>query len=92
MGRDRYSVSDGDVPRCAETARGGFQRTVSAHFVRLLRLESRTTCKDILCRLFFRFFTQNTGWTLPALFSMLRDLRDLAFDVSFLLDMLVLVF
>lgn len=33
-------------------------------------------------RLFFRFFSQNTGWTLPALFSMLRDLRDLAHDVS----------
>ncbi|KAI6152430.1 hypothetical protein BKA82DRAFT_4111168 [Pisolithus tinctorius] len=32
---------------------------------------------------FFRFFTQNTGWTLPALFSMLRDLRDLAHDADF---------
>ncbi|KAI9569279.1 hypothetical protein HD554DRAFT_599157 [Boletus coccyginus] len=36
-----------------------------------------------LISLFFRFFTQNTGWTLPALFSMLRDLRDLAFDADF---------
>ncbi|KIJ69749.1 hypothetical protein HYDPIDRAFT_142294 [Hydnomerulius pinastri MD-312] len=35
-----------------------------------------------LISLFFRFFTQNTGWTLPALFSMLRDLRDLAFDAD----------
>lgn len=33
-------------------------------------------------RLFFRFFTENRGWTLPALFSILRDLRDLAFDVN----------
>lgn len=33
-------------------------------------------------RLFLRFFAANTGWTLPALFSILRDLRDLAFDVS----------
>ncbi|KAH7930624.1 hypothetical protein BV22DRAFT_1028085 [Leucogyrophana mollusca] len=32
---------------------------------------------------FFRYFTTNTGWTLPALFSMLRDLRDLAFDADF---------
>ncbi len=32
--------------------------------------------------LFLRFFANNTGWTLPALFSILRDLRDLAFDVS----------
>ncbi|EPS98745.1 hypothetical protein FOMPIDRAFT_46713 [Fomitopsis schrenkii] len=31
---------------------------------------------------FLRFFAQNSGWTLPALFSILRDLRDLAFDVS----------
>ncbi|KAH0840307.1 hypothetical protein J3R83DRAFT_1317 [Lanmaoa asiatica] len=37
----------------------------------------------ILYRLFFRFFTQNTGWSLPVLFSMLRDLRDLAFDADF---------
>ncbi|KAF8138995.1 hypothetical protein EV363DRAFT_1208984 [Boletus edulis] len=36
-----------------------------------------------LISLFFRFFTQNTGWTLPALFSTLRDLRDLAFDADF---------
>src|SRR6266446_7325083 len=34
------------------------------------------------CRLFLRFFTENRGWTLPALFSILRDLRDLAMDVS----------
>jgi hypothetical protein len=34
-------------------------------------------------RLFLRFFTENRGWTLPALFSILRDLRDLAFDVGF---------
>lgn len=33
--------------------------------------------------LFLRFFTENRGWTLPALFSILRDLRDLAFDVGF---------
>lgn len=32
--------------------------------------------------LFLRYFQTNTGWTLPALFSILRDLRDLAFDVS----------
>ncbi|KAG2099317.1 hypothetical protein BD769DRAFT_1426537 [Suillus cothurnatus] len=31
---------------------------------------------------FFRYFINNTGWTLPALFSMLRDLRDLAFDAD----------
>ena len=35
------------------------------------------------CSLFLRFFTENRGWTLPALFSILRDLRDLAFDVGF---------
>ncbi len=34
--------------------------------------------------LFLRFFTNNSGWTLPALFATLRDLRDLAFDVSIL--------
>ena len=34
--------------------------------------------------LFLRFFTNNSGWTLPALFATLRDLRDLAFDVSVL--------
>ncbi|KAF5393060.1 hypothetical protein D9757_001115 [Collybiopsis confluens] len=30
-----------------------------------------------------RYFTENRGWTLPALFSLLRDLRDLAFDADF---------
>jgi hypothetical protein len=37
-----------------------------------------------LTSLFLRFFTNNSGWTLPALFATLRDLRDLAFDVSVL--------
>ncbi|EGO02348.1 hypothetical protein SERLA73DRAFT_178247 [Serpula lacrymans var. lacrymans S7.3] len=36
-----------------------------------------------LVTLFLRYFTQNSGWTLPALFSILRDLRDLAFDADF---------
>ncbi|KAF9534585.1 hypothetical protein CPB83DRAFT_866015 [Crepidotus variabilis] len=36
-----------------------------------------------LVTLFLRFFTENRGWTLPALFSILRDLRDLAIDVRF---------
>nr|GAT59295.1 predicted protein [Mycena chlorophos] len=31
---------------------------------------------------FVRFFVENTGWTLPALFSILRDLRDLADDAD----------
>ncbi|KAH0587997.1 hypothetical protein H2248_006740 [Termitomyces sp. 'cryptogamus'] len=35
-----------------------------------------------LVSLFLRFFTENRGWTLPALFSILRDLRDLAFDAD----------
>ena len=35
----------------------------------------------IVLRFFLRFFTENRGWTLPALFSILRDLRDLAIDV-----------
>ncbi|RDB19790.1 Protein CSN12 [Hypsizygus marmoreus] len=35
-----------------------------------------------LVSFFFRFFTENRGWTLPALFSILRDLRDLAFDAD----------
>ncbi|THH28418.1 hypothetical protein EUX98_g5768 [Antrodiella citrinella] len=35
-----------------------------------------------LISLFFRYFSSNTGWTLPALFSILRDLRDLAFDAD----------
>ncbi|KAI0080873.1 hypothetical protein K474DRAFT_1682360 [Panus rudis PR-1116 ss-1] len=34
-----------------------------------------------LINLFFRYFSNNSGWTLVALFSLLRDLRDLAFDV-----------
>ncbi len=37
--------------------------------------------RSLWLSLFFRFFTENRGWTLPALFSILRDLRDLAFDV-----------
>ncbi|KAG6812094.1 hypothetical protein H0H92_004394 [Tricholoma furcatifolium] len=35
-----------------------------------------------LVSLFLRFFTENRGWTLQALFSILRDLRDLAFDAD----------
>ncbi|KAH9060931.1 hypothetical protein EDB87DRAFT_1683052 [Lactarius vividus] len=35
-----------------------------------------------LVNLFIRFFTNNSGWTLPALFAILRDLRDLAFDAD----------
>ncbi|OCH94282.1 hypothetical protein OBBRIDRAFT_850183 [Obba rivulosa] len=35
-----------------------------------------------LVSLFLRYFSVNSGWTLPALFSILRDLRDLAFDVK----------
>ncbi|KAJ6532270.1 hypothetical protein DFH09DRAFT_1044228 [Mycena vulgaris] len=35
-----------------------------------------------LVSLFFRFFNENRGWTLPALFSILRDLRDLAHDAD----------
>ncbi|KAJ7461973.1 hypothetical protein FB451DRAFT_1267390 [Mycena latifolia] len=35
-----------------------------------------------LVSLFFRFFIDNRGWTLPALFSILRDLRDLAHDAD----------
>ncbi|KAK7470200.1 COP9 signalosome (CSN) subunit [Stygiomarasmius scandens] len=31
---------------------------------------------------FLGYFTENRGWTLPALFSILRDLRDLAFDAD----------
>ena len=35
VGRDCYSICDGDIPRREETARRGFQRTVSTHLVRL---------------------------------------------------------
>ncbi|KAH9482326.1 Protein CSN12-like protein [Psilocybe cubensis] len=35
-----------------------------------------------LVSLFFRFFTETPGWTLPALCSILRDLRDLAIDAD----------
>lgn len=45
----------------------------------LLRAIPRSS---LFFRLFFRFFTNNNGWTLPALFSILRDLRDLAHDVG----------
>jgi hypothetical protein len=53
------------------------------------------TCTDILAanpgtRLFLRFFTENRGWTLPALFSILRDLRDLAMDVCVALSSVLL--
>ncbi|KAH9855059.1 hypothetical protein C2E23DRAFT_867137 [Lenzites betulinus] len=35
-----------------------------------------------LVSLFLRFFSSNSGWTLPVLFSIMRDLRDLASDDS----------
>ena len=34
---------------------------------------------------FLRFFQESQGWTLQALFAILRDLRDLAIDVRLLL-------
>ena len=40
--------------------------------------------QDFMLRSFSRFFTENGGWTLPALFSILKSLRDLAFDVRVL--------
>ena len=41
----------------------------------------RESYESSFASLFIRFFTNNSGWTLPALFATLRDLRDLAFDV-----------
>ncbi|KAL0950086.1 hypothetical protein HGRIS_010087 [Hohenbuehelia grisea] len=35
-----------------------------------------------LVKSFLEYFGGNSGWTLPALFSILRDLRDLAFDAD----------
>ncbi|KAJ3533384.1 hypothetical protein NM688_g7288 [Phlebia brevispora] len=35
-----------------------------------------------LVNLFLRYFSSNSGWTLPVLFSILRDLRDLASDAD----------
>ncbi|KAI0032930.1 hypothetical protein K488DRAFT_48729 [Vararia minispora EC-137] len=35
-----------------------------------------------LVHLFYRFFEANNGWTLPVLFAILRDLRDLALDAD----------
>ncbi|TFK25971.1 COP9 signalosome complex subunit 12 [Coprinopsis marcescibilis] len=35
-----------------------------------------------LVSLFYRFLPESRGWTLPALFSILRDLRDLAYDAD----------
>lgn len=40
----------------------------------------------IICRQFYRYFGVQNGWTLPALFSILKDMRDLAFDVCYLLS------
>ena len=47
--------------------------------------ECFTDASLIECSLFYRFFATTSGWTLPALFAILRDLKDLAFDVSALL-------
>ena len=48
-------------------------------------LESLTDSLRLLNSLFYRFFATTSGWTLPALFAILRDLKDLAFDVNTLL-------
>lgn len=55
---------------------------VTTHVARKRPSEAFTEQSQLIS-LFFRFFSQNTGWTLPALFSMLRDLRDLAHDADF---------
>jgi len=83
MGRDRYSICLGVYACRKETSRRGFQGAIPACLVRHLRGPIEySRIHSRYCRLFFRYFTSNSGWTLPALFSILRDLRDLAFDVS----------
>ena len=51
----------------------------------------RESYKFSFASLFLRFFTNNSGWTLPALFATLHDLRDLAFDVRVLSRSLTIV-
>ncbi|THV08156.1 hypothetical protein K435DRAFT_707751 [Dendrothele bispora CBS 962.96] len=49
---------------------------------------AKRRCEDafkehsVLVARFLTYFPENRGWTLPALFSILRDLRDLAFDAD----------
>lgn len=68
--------------RYVEAFKEESQLVSSVHFLNFKWQFSNLVTK-YFCRLFLRFFTENRGWTLPALFSILRDLRDLAFDVGF---------
>lgn len=68
--------------REAETC-GSLQRTVSSGVVSVQIFGcGRTQFGRFWRSHFYRHFTTDRGWTLPALFSILRDLRDLAFDVT----------
>jgi hypothetical protein len=91
MGRDRDSLRTGMLPYREEEARRGVQgavQTCHASVYMSFAMRCGLTKQPLfplhaaVPRLFSRYFTENSGWTLPALFSILRDLRDLAFDVS----------
>ncbi len=88
LGRNRDPVCLGCEPLWQKAGDGGVQGGVHPTFVselvrrRLQMLHLEHTRLPYLLSLFLRFFATNGGWTLPALFSILRDLRDLAFDVS----------
>lgn len=83
MGRDCDTVRAGRKSLRQAACCRGVQRGVYACQVsEALCGSSGADHASRLLSYFLRYFSQNSGWTLPALFSILRDLRDLAFDVS----------
>jgi hypothetical protein len=86
LGRNSNSICLGHHTRCktalcrrVQGAHATGQVSVQDLFIFYPKTRVFRVC---FISLFLRFFTNNSGWTLPALFATLRDLRDLAFDVS----------
>ncbi|KJA29706.1 hypothetical protein HYPSUDRAFT_31686 [Hypholoma sublateritium FD-334 SS-4] len=55
---------------------------VCTHVAKKRYIEAFKEESQLVSQFLSKFFTENRGWTLPALFSILRDLRDLAMDAD----------
>lgn len=82
MGRNCNTVRT-CVHRCSEETTGGsVQEPVEPVSVRSVLNRDPGLLSVLHYRFFQKYFATSTGWSLTALFSILRDLRDLALEVT----------
>jgi len=60
----------------------GIRYILIAHHIAKRRPSEAFKEHTVFINLFYRFLGTTSGWTLPALFAVLRDLKDLAFDAD----------